>query len=68
MLSHPSNLEVTVDYEHRGWGGVCHGSSPASEGTLVFEPGSTTATVTVPVIDDDIACIPIGGGTVSTMS
>ena len=63
MLSHPSNLEVTVDYEHRGWGGLCHGSSPASEGTLVFEPGSTTATVTVPVIDDDIACIPIGGGT-----
>ena len=60
MLSHPSNLEVTVDYEHRGWGGVCHGSSPASEGTFVFEPGSTTATVTVPVVDDDIPCLPIG--------
>ena len=63
MLSHPSNLEVTVDYRQPGWGGFCHGSSPAVEGTLVFEPGSTTATVTVTVIDDDVACIPIGGGT-----
>ncbi len=64
-LSHPSNLEVTVDYSSRGWNSGCIGSAPTIEGMLVFEHGSTTATVTVPVDDDNVACTPIGDSTIS---
>ena len=66
-LSHPSDLQVTVDYTSRGWDSDCYGSAPTIEGTLVFEPGSTAHTVTVPVEDDDVACVLIGssGGNIA---
>ena len=62
-LSHASDLEVTVDYSSAGWGSSCHGSAETVAGTLSFEPGSTAATISVPVTDDSVACMPIGGGT-----
>ena len=58
-LSRPSNREVTVDYTTAGH--LSCPPTPAFElvsGTLVFEPGSTTAAFELPLVDNSISCDP----------
>ena len=58
-LSRPSNREVTVDYTTAA-GHSCP-PTPAFElvsGTLVFEPGSTTAAFELPLVDNSVSCAP----------
>ena len=58
-LSRPSDREVTVDYTTVA-GDSCP-PTPAFElvsGTLVFEPGSTTAAFELPLVDNSDSCAP----------
>ena len=58
-LSRPSDREVTVDYTTV----AAHSCPPTPafelvSGTLVFEPGSTTAAFELPLVDNSDSCVP----------
>ena len=53
-LDNPSGRQITVDYATADGTAVAGEDYVASSGTLVFEPGSTSKTIEVPIVGDRI--------------
>ncbi|HEY0601486.1 MAG TPA: Calx-beta domain-containing protein [Herpetosiphonaceae bacterium] len=53
-LNSPSNIPVTVDYATSDNTAKAGSDYTATSGTLVFDPGETTQTLSVPIIDDQL--------------
>ncbi|HEY0735113.1 MAG TPA: Calx-beta domain-containing protein [Herpetosiphonaceae bacterium] len=51
-LNSPSNVPVTVDYVTSDLGAKAGSDYTATSGTLIFDPGQTTQSLSVPIVDD----------------
>jgi hypothetical protein len=54
-LSAPSSQTITVQYQTEDNSALADGDYVTTSGTLTFEPGVTSQTITVPIIGDDVA-------------